>query len=348
MELGSNFDLNLNDLFYKQNNVIEYLSSYASAWFNYGRSAIKSVLLVESKSLLLPEYICSSVTDCFPQENIVFYKIKDDFSIDFDDLFSKIAPNVGMIYICHYFGYLQDKEQLDLCRCRATKYNIKIIEDTTQSFFSQQEIIGDVAIASLRKWLPIPQGAVLYTLGGGICNQIRYPDRESRDNTCAAGMVLKKLFLNDGYDTNSMYRDIFVKCADGVDSCQDIERISQFAFFALKCFEVGKIIKQRKENANQLAKFLKGKGMVIRDFSDAECPLAYPVRVKNRDDFRKYLIDNRVYCAVHWPFNGFKPADRIMAKRNAEELISLPIDQRYGVKEMDYLCEIIDKYMMDL
>ena len=65
MELGSNFDLDVNDLYVKSNNVITYLSKYNTVWFNYGRSAIKAINIPQGRNVLLPEFICESVISCF-------------------------------------------------------------------------------------------------------------------------------------------------------------------------------------------------------------------------------------------------------------------------------------------
>lgn len=96
--------------------MITYLSNYNTVWFNYGRSAIKAIGIPQGRKILLSEFICESVISCFPEDDIVFYKVKEDFSIDFNDLFGKLDKNVGTLYICHYFGYLQDKDKLELCR----------------------------------------------------------------------------------------------------------------------------------------------------------------------------------------------------------------------------------------
>lgn len=82
----------------------------------------------------------------------------------------------------------------------------------------------------------------------------------------------------------------------------------------------------------------------IRNFKKNEVPLAYPIRIRERDKFRTYLMNNKIYCAVHWPFDGFMPDERPNSIFNAKTLISLPIDQRYGDKEINYMLEVISKY----
>ena len=47
---------------------------------------------------------------------------------------------------------------------------------------------------------------------------------------------------------------------------------------------------------------------------------------------------------MHWPFDGMYPDQRPLAIRNAKELISLPMDQRYNKTHMTYMIDILEKY----
>lgn len=162
------------------------------------------------------------------------------------------------------------------------------------------------------------------------------------DNTKAYGMVLKNMFLKNGYDTNLKYWEIFVKSEDNI---KDICVISDFARFLIKCESIKALIDKRKSNVLKLSYGLEEIGINgIRKFDTMECPLVYSLRVKNRDDFRRYLMDNRIYCAIHWSFDGYKPEERPNGIYNAKTLISLPVDQRYGDKEISYLLDVISKY----
>lgn len=66
------------------------------------------------------------------------------------------------------------------------------------------------------------------------------------------------------------------------------------------------------------------------------------VLVENRDELLKYLIENDVYCNVHW---------RLEASSNNPELtylsqhsITIPCDQRYGLEEMEYILDTIKRW----
>lgn len=167
----------------------------------------------------------------------------------------------------------------------------------------------------------------------------------NKDNAKAYGMILKDMFLNMDYDTNAKYHEIFLDTERRIDSRSEICLPSDFSKFLIGCVDVDSLINKRKGNAKKLIAALEKMGISpVRDFKKNECPLVVPIRVKNRDNFRKYLMDNRIYCAVHWPVGEFKTNERKQAVHNAETLISLPVDQRYGEEEMEYMIDTIRRY----
>lgn len=69
-----------------------------------------------------------------------------------------------------------------------------------------------------------------------------------------------------------------------------------------------------------------------------------PIRVKNRDALRCRLMEHRIYCAVHWPFDGVQADKRPLARKLAAQMLSLSIDQRYDTAHIDYLMDTLDTY----
>lgn len=348
IELGSEFNLSLNGLNTVENNLFKYLNDYGVQWYDYGRSAIRNMPIPKDKKVLLPEFICDSVLKCFREDYICYYRIDDNFNIDYEDLKCKIDDTVGCVFVVHYFGYIQNDEIMKAIREKADEYGITVVEDVTQSLFSGQELYGDYIVASVRKWMPVPMGGVLYSKGSNAL-----PDVSgllvSNDNSKAYGMVLKDMFLNTAYDTNSKYREIFVEAEERIDSDSEIRLLSDFSKYLIGCVDVYDLMERRKKNSLMLHNGLDKLGInSIRSFEDSECPLVYPLRVNNRDAFRKYLMENRIYCAVHWPYAGSLSENRSNAIYNSETLISLPIDQRYGEKEIDYMIDVISKYRGEL
>ena len=297
----------------------------------------------------MPEFICESVIGCFREEDIRFYRLHNEFTIDIEDLKEKINANTRVIFLMHYFGKVQQTKILNELKNIAVEHGCLIIEDTTHSIFSNSGTVGDYQICSIRKWLPIPNGGVLYAQDDklGVYESKKY--RISTDNERAYGMVLKDMFLKRGFDCNETYRQIFACCEERLDKQEEIFLISDLARYIATCAGIDELVEARRNNYHQLRLALSETGITCAvSLEEMECPFVLPVWVKERDRFRSYLIDNRVYCAVHWPFDGIKEEQRPFAKKCAKYLISLPIDQRYGREEINYLIDIICRYGDDL
>lgn len=347
MELGSDYNLSLTDLNTVEDSIFSYLSEYKQCFFfDSGRGALRHIRrhLNNYSKILLPEFICESISNCFEKKMISYYRLNEDFSINIEDLTKKIKDGHVLILLMHYFGALQPKDILEKCRQLADRSDSIIIEDTTHSIFTEKQTIGDYVICSIRKWLPISGGGVLYYKHDPLkLDQLDYP--KSTDNYRNYGMVLKDLFLKEGHDFKNIYREIFIESEGRIDKQKKICGISDFSRFICSCVSVNDLISTRRRNMKKLKTALERFGMKPAvDFDSSSVALAYPIRLKNRDDMRSYFIDNKIYCAVHWPFDGNMPEQRPFAKKNADELISLPIDQRYDEEHMQYLIDVISRY----
>lgn len=341
MELGSEYNLKLSGLNIVSDNFFSFIMNYKYVLLDSGRSAIKLIKTKQGK-ILFPEYICESVITCFNLEDILFYRIRPDFSIDETDLFDKLGEEVKAVLVVHYFGAQQPQETLNKLRLKADEQNILIIEDTTQSLFSIKKTVGDQMVASVRKWMPIPGGGVLYS-------SRKLPKHKelkvSLDNERTYAMVLKDLFLEERLDCNTLYREIFEGCEGRLDRQKEIYLISDFSKFIMACVSITEIIRKRRENYEYLKirlADLKMQPAVL--LKEGDVPFAFPIRVTQRDRFRQYLLESKIYCAVHWPYFGEKMEERKQAALNADTLLSLPIDQRYGQKDMDYMIDVIAGY----
>lgn len=341
MELGSEFHISLEKLSLVKNHLFEYLKKYKYEMFVSGRQAISCIPLKGKGYILLPEYICESVLQCFQNYEMVFYKIKKDFSIDEEDLKEKIKENMAALYVIHYFGKAHSEETLLTLKSIAEKNNAIFIEDTTQSLFSVRKLYGDYGISSIRKWMPIPMGGLLYSSFHPLPDSSGYV--RDTDNQRVEAMILKDLFLKGRLDCNLLYREIFEKCEQEMDDIFPIKKISDLTSFLLSCVDIPQLIEKRKENYYYLKEQLEQRKISTAIcLGQEDCPFTLPIFVKERDEFRKYLIENQIYCAVHWPKDRWMSEQRENAVFFSEHLISLPIDQRYEKKEMDYMLSVID------
>lgn len=348
MELGSEYDLDVNALYPKEHSVDAYLTAFHRCFYSSGRAAIRAWArcFLGDGEILLPEYICDTVIRCFPLSRIRFYHVHTDMTADAEDVIRCISSGTSAIFWVNYYGTLQPENARKSVRQAADAHGIRILEDMTQSFLTATGTIGDDFVASLRKWFPIPMGGVLYSRQAFPQAIYEYPP--STQNEKIVPSILKHIsLLGGGRNYNSEYRKMFVGLEERLDKTENITRMSELTTFMLSCFDLRKISEKRKANFSYLERELRERCGISPAlvFSEGDCPFAYPLRAKaGRDAFRAYLINHHVYCAVHWPRDGICEAQRPMMVKNADTLISLPIDQRYGRKEMSELARIVSQY----
>ena len=74
---------------------------------------------------------------------------------------------------------------------------------------------------------------------------------------------------------------------------------------------------------------------LLYNYKNGDCPIFVPIILKKRDYIRKKLIDNNIYCPIHWSnFDNFR--NNIYANE-----LSLICDQRYDENDMKREVKII-------
>ena len=115
-------------------------------------------------ALLIPSYNCGVEIDPILHLGIkpVFYRIGRDLLADCDDLIRKVSPYVKAILITHYLGFPQAVGQI---RKICDERKLFLIEDCAHALLSSTNgrylgSYGDLAVFSLLKTLPVPNGGM--------------------------------------------------------------------------------------------------------------------------------------------------------------------------------------------
>lgn len=346
MELGSSYELDVNSIRYTAHNILEYMQNRETIYTDSGRSAIRFLTMGADKGkALLPEYICQSVIDCFAGGyEIEYYRLNERLEIDEEDIGRRLDNSVRVVYIMHYFGWMQGRDILEFIRERQQDYHYTILEDVTHCFLTCRESIGDYQICSLRKWVPVPDGGVVYSKNNTFSGRdIR---QEPDSSAITEAMLLKYMYIHNGIDCNSIYRNRFEHRERTLDQQTQIYHISEMSSILLLCFDVDVISHRRKENWNYIYNALKHTPLMPLNDSCADgfVPFTFPVLAGDRDRLRNYLMEHNIYCAVHWPIKTKEQKSFDTSRYISEHILSLPIDQRYGPEELDYMLKVIASY----
>lgn len=121
--------------------------------------------------VLIPTYHCPTMVA--PAEElhatVVFYPVTPTGAADLAWLERMAGPKARVILAPHFFGLPQPMAAL---RNWCDQRGISMIEDCAHALFGQSEnraigAWGDIAIGSLTKFLPVPEGGCWVTHGGG-------------------------------------------------------------------------------------------------------------------------------------------------------------------------------------
>lgn len=127
--------------------------------------ALKQLGIKSGDSVMLPAYHCGSMIEpaLWLEADVIFYKVKPDLSLDFDDICKKMGCSPKAILLTHYFGFPQPMNEIKkLC----LKKNVAIIEDCAHAMYGHYEgrplgSMGDYSVTSVMKSFPCSDGGML-------------------------------------------------------------------------------------------------------------------------------------------------------------------------------------------
>lgn len=296
---------------------------------NAGRYALEYIIKARKyKKVYLPYYICDSVLQPIKKLNVAyeFYHINEQL-----EPAVKLQPkdDEAVLYV-NYFGL---KNSFTSTFCYAYKNTIL---DQTQAFYGEQgNIYEDKRIQcdtfySCRKYFGVPDGAYLYT---DSLLEEELPQDESFERIT---------FLTKRIDRSAQegYADFHAN--DNALSAAGMKRMSKLTEAMMKGIDYSAKADRRIRNFRMLDKALRESNRFKWAMDYGIVPLIYPYYVENGAELRQRLIENQIFCARYWPnvLEWCKPDTQ--EYQLAENLVCLPVDQRYGEEDMERILEIIN------
>ena len=299
-----------------------------------GRDALKAISReYEPCRAYLPALACDSMVRPFELygHNICFYRLNKDYTIDIDSIDTE--NETCLFLYADYFGRpaVTDAKLREL-RARG---NIVFIEDRTHNFIWERKrsFKPDYIIASLRKWIPIPDGGLLW---GNISHPLAADTAFSE--TRLKAQIMRNEFLNCGDESiKQEYRKIFSTVSDLIDE-DGPSAMSAYAYALAKDTDWDMIRCVRSRNAEILVSVLSTSPYIsfIQDTPNLS-DLYVPFTVSNRDEVQKILSNEGIFNTIIWPLTEKQKCFCEVAKFTEENMLAAPCDQRYSVDDMKYI-----------
>jgi len=291
-------------------------------WFLSGRSALKAIIAENRfQTVGMPAWCCESMTDPFLEAGIsvVFYTAGQ----------SVRELKTDALLVMDYFGYTTD--------LRADGFHGVVIRDVTHSLFSQTYDDADYSFGSLRKWAGFLTGGFAV----GFKQKVTYTDSLPAFASRRREAMRQKEDYIYGRRDSKDYLPLFSEAEKMLDAV-GIAEADEGDIALANRLDVSFIRNRRRSNAKYLMSRFQDK-LLFPTMADGDCPMFVPIRVKNRDTLRQYLIENAIYCPVHWPLGCRRP-DSVRCKDLYDEELSLVCDQRYDRNDMERLADVITQF----
>ena len=337
-EIGSEFwSIDLND----KNNKLEFLKICNDyKLLMSGQTAIDYVIHDfndNRKIVYVPDYCCKSMLDPFIDNgySVVFYNVdlkNKKYDID-------VNCDCSVFFAMSYFGYSQSF--MDYYIKFFSNRKIIVIEDITHRFLSESIFCkySDYLVCSLRKWFPVISGGFSGKVNGFFSEKIdKYIIDENFVKKRKLAMNLKRLYIEGKREDKNEFLKLFSETNKNIEDYAN-KRIDNDSLNILSYIDIDFIRERRIKNSKIIHEMLKNRRDIefVFDYRKGDVPLFVPVLLKKRDIVRKKLIENNIYCPVHWP-NEISSKNEIY---NQE--LSLICDQRYDENDIrEYVDKLIE------
>lgn len=321
-------------------------------WLRSGREALHLIALNLNPGknhpiVLMPAYCCHSMVDPFEKAGwkVVYYCLNEDLTVDLGYLLlalEKESPKA--ILTMNFYGSASTKEAVACVKNNSPE--CKVIEDFSHCTFSLAEIFNDQVdyyVTSIRKSVGVCDGSVIISkesLGDSFIEEGETEFVSVRKNS-------QKLKAEYTYSQDKELKSVFfpeLRRQEGeLDAFEGVHRISSTGKEMLKLFN-GEIIRYaRQQNMKHILDLLGGKVNSIPGIERClnGAPFSLPILVKNRDEVQQKLAKRGVYAPVLWPICEEARSICPASARMADEMLSIPIDQRYNYDDIEDIAKII-------
>lgn len=281
---------------------------------NTGRNCLEYILRARGyKKVYVPYYTCEAVMEPINKLGIPYEFYHIDFHFEIHDRFT-LKVDEALLYT-NYFGLKQRYvEQL------AEKMGTRLIVDNTQAFYARP-IKGVDTFYTCRKFFGVADGAYLYT--DKMLDE-EFVQDESYDRMAH---LLKRIDLS----AEQGFAD-FRKVDDGLDN-QPIRKMSKLTQRIMQSIDYEAAAKKRRENYQMLHEVLGKDNNLVLSIEEDAVPMVYPYLAPIKG-LREKLIENKVFVARYWPNVLDWTTKDDIEYLLAYQMQPLPIDQRYGKKEL--------------
>lgn len=309
-----------------------------------GRDALVQSLrgFPEIGRLYLPAYLCSEVMEAIH----ALVPFRTYSALPFSAPLTLTPSRGDAVYLVNFFGLSRAPNYDQLRNSGAL-----IIEDHTHDPWSDwaKNSSADFCLASLRKTLPLPVGAVLWSPLG---HQISEAPETTSETMMAALFKSNAMVMKSGYLSGRLpaSKNAFLDAYRAGESALAASRLCRApsdTVSLLQGIPTDHWRAVRRANYDTISAALPFHIQCAPStrLALSQVPFSMVLTLQSedaRDGLRGHLIENRVYPAILWPPTpDFDQSARSFAAR----MLSLHVDARYAAGDMERVAELVNRWV---
>lgn len=292
---------------------------------NSGKNCLEYLLRARQyKKVYIPYYTCDVVLRPFEKLHIAFEFYHVNIHMELAQEIN-LKEGEALLYT-NYFGLKQIYVE-----SLANKYGCQLIVDNTQAFFAKPLNSIDT-FYTCRKFFGVPDGAYLYT---NLKLDFQFEQSASYERVAH---LIKRIDVSP----EAGFKDYHMSDENLAE--EEIKSMSKFTQRVMSSINYELVAVRRRENYALLHSALGTTNIINVSVDDDAVPMVYPF-LPQINGLREKLIEDKIYVACYWPnvLEWCQPTD--FEYHLAENLVCLPIDQRYDVEDMQRVFDVIASYI---
>ena len=304
-----------------------------------------------NKVALLPAYTCSAVIQPFKALGwkVCYYAVSKELRIcvdSFKDVVNEESPSIIVVH--PYFGMELNRAEEEALQWAKRNGECTIILDNTQCAYSNRKYdFVDYTVASIRKWLPIAEGA--YVEGKSVF------ESSNRTNSLYNAIELDAMYLRGLYfktgeeEVKEISRRLDAEAIEVLDKTpMDLHSLESHAVDGIVNDDQEYHSSVRISNYQYLyANLSKMKGIHvvlphIQELTTA--PLLFPFYADDLEKMQRFLAPEHIYAQRIWRVEEEACLMTEEIKYIYDHLLVLFIDQRYDNQDMQRIINRLRQY----
>ena len=284
---------------------------------NSARNALLYILKVRKvKKLYIPYFLCDTVAELCKREGFPY----EEYGIgsDFLPVFDRPLEAGAWFYVVNFYGQISN-EKISQLKNRWDR----LIVDNVQAFF-QRPVPGVDTVYSCRKFFGVPDGGYA-ACSGTLPEELAVDSSKDR----------MKHILGRFEGTGSDYYMDFQNNDEGFYALE-LRSMSRLTHNILRAVDYDASRERRNANYKQLEAALGQHNRLQLTAPDG--PYCYPFYCENGMAVKKQLAQKKIYVPTLWP-NVVDTEHWPLEVDYAQNILPLPVDQRYGSEDINRIRE---------